>query len=103
MAANWKGEVFYRKLKKASSTGFHEKLARKFLLGQGGPEFANQEEIRGLMTGFILAGEQSKYKAFRSHDEKLDDTEAPGQLELARHLPENAEALDSLQGLQKLI
>lgn len=103
MAANWKGEVFYRKLKKASSIGFHEKLARKFLLGQGGPEFANQEEIRGLMTGFILAGEQSKYKAFRSHDEKLDDTEAPGQLELARHLPENADALDSLQGLQKLI
>lgn len=103
MAANWKGEVVYRKLDKASSPGFHEKLGRKILMGQGTPEFANQELVRSLMTGFILAGDDKKYKGFRDEDEKFDDTETMHQLDLARNLPENKDATKSLQGLQKLL
>lgn len=102
LGANWKGELHYRNLKKASAPGFHEKLGRKLLMGQGTPEFANQEVIRALMAGFILADEDGKYKAFRDDEQKLDDTETFTQLELARKLPENSDALESLQGLQKL-
>lgn len=101
MAANWKGDVIYRRLLKASAAGFHEKLARKMLIGQGTPEFANQEFARSLMTGFILAEEDKKYAAFRSSDEQLKNTEVVNQLQLARELPENADVVDSLQKLLK--
>lgn len=101
LAANWKGDVVYRKLLKASSAGFHEKLARKMLIGQGTPEFANQETARALMTGFVLAEEDKKYKSFREPSEVLKNTETATQLQLFRELPENSDAVESLQKLIK--
>lgn len=98
LAAQWKGDVHYRKLEKATSTGFHEKLLRKMLVGQGMPEFANQDLARALMTGFILAETDKKYAAFRS-DDKLKGTEVHSQLELARKLPEHSDSVESLQKL----
>ncbi|QNH97022.1 alpha/beta hydrolase [Corynebacterium anserum] len=101
LAAYWKGDVVYRRLDKASSAGFHEKLARKMLIGQGTPEFANQETARALMTGFVLAEDDKKYKSFREPTEPLKHTKATSQMQLYRELPENADTVDSLRKLIK--
>lgn len=99
LAAQWKGDVVYRELEKANAAGFHEKFARKMLIGQGMPQFAVQEVARALMAGFILAEDDKKYEPFRDPDEKLKNTKTAHQLELYRELPENSDAVESLQKL----
>lgn len=99
VAANWKGEVVYRRLMKATQPGFHEDYGRRLLLGSGLPEFSAQETARGLMTGFVLAGESRKYKSFRDPKEELKGTEVKDQLELYRELPENVDFEDALANI----
>lgn len=63
------------------------------------PEFSAQETARGLMTGFVLAGESRKYKSFRAPKEELKGTEVKDQLELYRELPENVDFEDALANI----
>lgn len=95
MAAQWKGDAIYRRLDKATSSGFHEKYLRNFLVGLGRPEFAQQEVARALMTGFVLAENDKKYKEFRNNSAELKHTVTATQHELYKALPENAD-LDEL-------
>lgn len=95
MAAQWKGDAIYRRLDKATSSGFHEKYLRNFLVGMGRPEFAQQEVARALMTGFVLAENDKKYKEFRNNSAELKHTVTATQHELYKALPENAD-LDEL-------
>ncbi len=97
LAANWQGDVVYRELEKSTSDAFHENYLRKFALGMGRPEFASQELIRGLMTGFILAETDKKYRAFRSGEEKVKGTKSISQLELFKDLPEHKDTTTLLQ------
>lgn len=94
VAAHWKGEVIYRRLEDADPEGFNEKILGRLALGMGLPQFKKQEVARALLTGFILAGESSKYKAFRAPHEELAKTVTETQHDLFKSLPENAEASD---------
>lgn len=91
MAAQWKGDVVYRELDKARSSGFHEKYVRNLLLGLGRPQFSQQELVRALMTGFVLADHKSKYKAFRDNSAELKHTITATQHELFKELPEHVD------------
>ena len=64
---------------------------RSMLLGLGRPEFSQQELIRALMTGFVLADHKSKYKAFRDNSAELKHTLTATQHELFQQLPEHAD------------
>lgn len=96
LAANWRGEVIYRKLLKASSSGFHEKLGRRLVAGSLRPQYAQQELVRALMAGFILAGEEKKYQAFRERDAQCKGTQTASAMELFQKLPEHADVIESL-------
>lgn len=96
LAANWKGDVHYRRIDKATSGGFSEKVFRKMLTRGGLPEYANQEMARALMTGFILAGSEKKYSAFRDPQADLKGTTTFTHDELIQELPENADLVKRL-------
>lgn len=100
LAANWQGEVVYRRMDKASQAGFHENYGRRLVMGSGLPEFSAQETVRGLMTGFVLADESRKYKAFRDPRAELKDTSVKDQLELYRELPENIDVEEALSNIR---
>ena len=89
MAAHWGGDVVYRELLGASASSFHEKYGRNFALGAGLPQFSQQELARGLMTGFVLAEHEGKYKSFRDGHAELKKTRTSTQHELYKNLPEN--------------
>lgn len=99
MAAQWEGDVIYRKIEAATHDGFHEKVLRKFLVGTASLEFSKQELVRALMTGFVLAEDSSKYKEFRETNLKLKGTETATQHELFSRLPENADLQENLKAL----
>ncbi|WCZ37285.1 dienelactone hydrolase family protein [Corynebacterium heidelbergense] len=100
MAALWRGEVVYRTIEGAGSSGFHEAYGRKFLLGGGTPEFAKQDLVRALMVGFTLAESEGKYDKFRETNVKLKNTETASQVELFRNLPEHMDTKQLLAQLQ---
>ena len=100
MAANWKGEVVYRQLDKATQAGFHEGLGQRLASGTVLPEFGAQDMARALVTGFVLAGEDKKYQAFRDREAELKNTTVRDQLELYRQLPENIDFEDALANIQ---
>lgn len=100
LAAQWKGDVAYRRVDRATARGFNEKVIGKFLSGGGLPEFAHQETVRALLTGFILAGEEKKYSEFRNAEAKLKGTTVFTREELQEELPENADIAKRLQNLK---
>ncbi|MEJ4097750.1 alpha/beta hydrolase [Corynebacterium bovis] len=91
VAARWGGDMIYRRVDKGSAPGFQEKIGRRLLLGTGLPEWSRQDVIRALMTGFILAGQDKTYAAFREADEKVKGTTTFTREELTDSLPENAD------------
>ncbi|MGO1949160.1 MAG: alpha/beta hydrolase [Mycobacteriaceae bacterium] len=97
VAANWRGDVVYRKVDKASSNGFHEKLVRKFTTTNSGPEFAVQDLIRALTVGFVLAEDDKAYHPFRDPEAEIKGTEVETRGRLIEDLPEHADPLDNLQ------
>lgn len=99
MAAQWKGDVVYRELEKASAPGFHEKFLQNFAFGFGAPQFAQQELVRALITGFALAERDHKFKEFREQNVKLKGTQTHTARELYKELPENADLLERIQSL----
>ena len=96
MAANWGGDVVYRELLSASSTSFSENYGRNFALGSGLPQFSQQELVRGLLTGFVLAEDKGKYKSFRDSHAELKKTRTATQHELYKNLPENVDLEERL-------
>ncbi|KAB1504580.1 alpha/beta hydrolase [Corynebacterium sp. 320] len=99
MAAQWKGDVVYRRLERATAQGFNEKITKKLLMGKGLPEFSNQDLARALMTGFILAETDKKYAAFRDDTAELKRTLVATKKELVDELPENADIQKRIQEL----
>lgn len=70
VAYNWRGEVVYREIQGGNQQGFSEDTLFKFFVGIGLPQFAAQETVRGLVTGFLLhqLGGENKYSDFSEAD-----------------------------------
>jgi dienelactone hydrolase len=97
VAAYWRGDVVYRKVEKASSNGFHEKIRRKLTTTSSGLEFAMQDLIRALTVGFVLAEDDKKYKDFRDPEVEVKGTEVATRGRLIEELPEYADPLENAQ------
>ncbi|MDN5581318.1 MAG: alpha/beta hydrolase [Corynebacterium sp.] len=96
VAALWGGEAVFRRIDKASSTGFHEKVIRKFLTTNSGLELAAQDFIRALMTGFVLAEDDKHYAAFRDPEAEIKKSQVMSRGELFESLPEFADPIDAV-------
>lgn len=102
VAALWGGKPVFRRINKASSSGFHEKLIRKFLTTNSGPEFAAQEFIRALTTGFILAEDDKTYHEFRDPEVEIKGSEIESRGKLFENLPEFADPIDAVNSALKV-
>jgi dienelactone hydrolase len=102
VAALWGGRAVFRRISKASASGFHEKLTRKFLTTNSGFEFAAQDFIRALTTGFILAEDDKHYAAFRDPEVEIKKSEIETRGELFEKLPEFADPLDAVNSALRL-
>lgn len=66
LAGAWAGSVTYREITGGTQPGFSEFSLARMAAGLGKPQTAQQELIRGLITGFLLhrVGGENKYSAF---------------------------------------
>lgn len=74
LAAQWKGDVVYREIDKATHSVVTEDSLFKLLTGTGRVNPGLREQVRGLTTGFLLSelATEKKYSAF-------SDPEAEGK------------------------
>lgn len=66
VAFNWGSDVAYRQISNGNQLGFAEGFFLQLLVGLGLPQTSAQENIRGLVTGFLLhqLDGQKKYSGF---------------------------------------
>ena len=66
VAFNWGSDVAYRQISNGNQLGFAEGFFLQLLVGLGLPQTSAQENIRGLVTGFLLhqLDGQKKYSRF---------------------------------------
>lgn len=102
VAALWGGPMVFRRISKATSAGFQEKLIRKYALTNGRAEFAAQDFIRSLMTGFILAEDDRTYRDFRDPEAQIKRSETATRGELFENLPEFADPMDAVNRALKV-
>lgn len=70
VAFNWGADVAYRQISNGNQLGFAEGALLHLFVGLGLPQTSAQENIRGLVTGFLLhqLGGEKKYSAFSAFE-----------------------------------